>query len=111
MAAARFRWQQCCGSTFCSSDQLSDPGAKEALYDIQSMRSFAGLELGRDAIPDETVLGLDPGILNFRHLLERHDLTKAVIAAVAQHLDERGAMLRLGGAKLRLDAARSWTRP
>jgi IS5 family transposase len=28
---------------------LSDPGAEEALYDIQSMRAFAGLELGRDA--------------------------------------------------------------
>ena len=39
---------------------LSDPGAEEALYDIQSMRSFCGLELGRDAIPDETT------ILNFR---------------------------------------------
>jgi hypothetical protein len=49
---------------------LSDPGAEEALYDIQSMRAFAGL-VGRDAIPDETT------ILNFRHLLERHDLTKA----------------------------------
>ena len=30
---------------------LSDPGAEEALYDIQSMRAFAGLELCRDAIP------------------------------------------------------------
>ena len=59
--------------------QLSDPGAEEALYDIQSMRSFAGLELGRDAIPDETT------ILNFRHLLESHDLTKAIFAAVRVH--------------------------
>ena len=31
--------------------QLSDPGAEEALYDIQSMRAFAGLELGRDTTP------------------------------------------------------------
>ena len=69
---------------------LSDPGAEEALYDIPSMRQFAGLDLGRDAIPDETT------ILNFRHLLERHDLTKAVFAAVAEHLQERGAMLRGG---------------
>jgi IS5 family transposase len=69
---------------------LSDPGAEEALYDITSMRGFAGLELGRDAIPDETT------ILNFRHLLERHDLTKAVFAAVAEHLEARGAMLRGG---------------
>ena len=65
-------------------------GAEEALYDIQSMRAFAGLELGRDAIPDETT------ILNFRHLLERHDLTKAIFAAVAEHLEARGAMLRGG---------------
>jgi IS5 family transposase len=35
---------------------LSDPGAEEALYDIQSMRGFCGHELGRDAIPDETTI-------------------------------------------------------
>ena len=69
---------------------LSDPGAEEALYDIQSMRAFCGLELGRDAIPDETT------ILNFRHLLELHDLTKAVFAAVAEQLEACGALLRGG---------------
>ena len=35
---------------------LSDPGVEEVLYDICSMRAFAGLELGRDAIPDETTI-------------------------------------------------------
>ena len=70
--------------------QLSDPGAEEALYDIQSMRAFAGLELGRDAIPDETT------ILNFRHLLEAHDLTKAIFEAVSAHLEDRGGLLRGG---------------
>src|SRR6187549_3185621 len=69
---------------------LSDPGAEEVLYDICSMRAFAGLELGRDAIPDETT------ILNFRHLLERHELTKAVFAAVSELLEARGALLRGG---------------
>jgi IS5 family transposase len=69
---------------------LSDPGAEEALYDIQSMRVFAGLELGQDTIPDETT------ILNFRHLLERHDLTKAIFAAVAEHLAVKGELLRGG---------------
>jgi IS5 family transposase len=34
--------------------QLSDPGAEEALYDIQSMRAFVGLELGRDAYAQPT---------------------------------------------------------
>ena len=69
---------------------LSDPSAEEALYDIQSMRAFAGLELGRDAIPDETT------ILNFRHLLERHEVTKAIFASVAEHLAARGELLRGG---------------
>lgn len=69
---------------------LSDPGAEEALYDIQSMRAFAGLELGRDAIPDETT------ILNFRHLLERHALTKAIFETVRDHLEAKGELLRGG---------------
>ena len=70
--------------------QLSDPGAEEALYDIQSMRAFCSLELGRDAIPDETT------ILNFRHLLESHDLTKALFETVREHLEDKGALLRGG---------------
>jgi IS5 family transposase len=70
--------------------QLSDPGAEEALYDIQSMRAFAGLELGHDAIPDETT------ILNFRHLLERHELTRTLFEAVSRHLEDKGALLRGG---------------
>ena len=69
---------------------LSDPGAEEALYDIQSMRAFAGLELGRDAIPDETT------ILNFRHLLERQALTKAIFEGVAEYLAAKGELLRGG---------------
>ena len=34
------------------------------------MRGSCGLELGYDVIPDETT------ILNIRHLLERHHMTK-----------------------------------
>ncbi|WP_246585432.1 transposase, partial [Thiorhodospira sibirica] len=39
---------------------LSDPGMEDALYEIESLRRFAGLRLG-DRIPDETP------ILNVRH--------------------------------------------
>lgn len=53
------------------------------------MRAFACPELGLDAIPETT-------ILNFRHLLERHDLTKAIFATVAEHLATKGAFLRGG---------------
>jgi IS5 family transposase len=69
---------------------LSDPGAEEALYDMHSMRDFAGLDLARDAIPDETT------ILNFRHLLEKHNLTEALFDAVKTYLQERALLLRGG---------------
>lgn len=57
---------------------------------MHSMRDFAGLDLGRDAIPDETT------ILNFRHLLEAHALTEALFAEVRIFLEERGQLLRGG---------------
>ncbi len=47
---------------------LSDPAMEEALCDTPVMRRFAQLG-GRDAIPDETT------ILNFRRLLETHELS------------------------------------
>lgn len=37
---------------------LFDPGSQEALYDLQSRRAFAGLGLGRHAVPGEAVAGL-----------------------------------------------------
>ena len=77
---------------------LSEPGAEEALYDIQSMRAFYTLGLGRDPIPDEKT------ILNFRHLLEAHELTKTVFEAVAEYLETRGALLR-GGTNATFTAA------
>jgi IS5 family transposase len=68
---------------------LSDPAAEEALYDSLSMRRFVGIDLGRESVPDETT------ILNFRHLLERHNLGKALFDRVNQHLASRG--LRVSG--------------
>ncbi|MFQ5624376.1 MAG: IS5 family transposase [Paracoccaceae bacterium] len=69
---------------------LSDPMAEESLYDSDAMRRFAGLELGDDRIPDETT------ILNFRHLLERHNLSEAIFAEVNEYLTEKGMTLRSG---------------
>ncbi|HEU4664048.1 MAG TPA: IS5 family transposase [Dokdonella sp.] len=69
---------------------LSDPGMEDALYDSESMRRFAGVELVEDAIPDETT------ILNFRHLLERHGLMQAIFAEVRSLLEERGLLLKQG---------------
>lgn len=67
---------------------LSDPAMEEALYEIASMRRFAGLHL--DRIPDETT------ILNFRHLLERHGLGKKIFSEINAHLKEKGLQLREG---------------
>lgn len=69
---------------------LSDPMAEEMLYDSDAMRQFAGIELGDDRIPDETT------ILNFRHLLEKHQLTEKLFVEVNTHLADRGITLRLG---------------
>ena len=46
---------------------LSDRQMEDALYEIESMRWFAGFSGVTDALPDETT------ILNFRHLLEQHE--------------------------------------
>lgn len=69
---------------------LSDPQAEDAIYDSESMRRFAGVELGDDVVPDETT------ILRFRHLLEQHGLTKAIFDAVRGLLEERRLLLRSG---------------
>jgi transposase, IS5 family len=70
---------------------LSDPTAEEALYDMHSMRNFVGLDLAHDAIPDETT------ILNFRHLLEAHNLSGALFDAVSSYLQDLSLLMR-GGA-------------
>ena len=69
---------------------LSDPAAEEALYESESMRRFVGIDLGREPVPDETTM------LNFRHLLERHDLSKRLFARMNQHLASRGIKVATG---------------
>jgi IS5 family transposase len=69
---------------------LSDPAMEDALYDIESMRRFAGIDLSRDRVPDETT------ILNFRHLLETHRLTEKFFDAIGQHLDALGLTVQQG---------------
>lgn len=68
---------------------LSDPAMEDSLYEIESMRRFAGLRLSEN-IPDETT------ILNFRHFLEQHKFGKRIFETVNQHLQTKGLMLREG---------------
>jgi IS5 family transposase len=68
---------------------LSDPAMEDSLYEIESMRRFAGLRLS-DNIPDETT------ILNFRHFVEKHKLGRRLFDSVQEHLDEQGLKLQEG---------------
>lgn len=67
---------------------LSDPAMEDSLYDIESMRRFAGVDLER--IPDETT------ICKFRHFLERHHLTQKLFELTDRYLSERGLTLNEG---------------
>lgn len=69
---------------------LSDPAAEDAIYDSESMRRFVGVELGEDTVPDEST------ILRFRHLLEAHDLTRAIFNEIGALLEEKGLLLKQG---------------
>jgi IS5 family transposase len=69
---------------------LSDPGAEDALFESPVLRGFAGVDLGRAAAPDETT------ILNFRHLLEAHDLCGKILDTVNLYLDRKGIRISTG---------------
>jgi IS5 family transposase len=74
--------QQCFG--------LSDEGIEDALYDSQAIRRFVGIDLSRESAPDATT------VLHFRHLLEKHGLTKRLFETVNAHLAQRGLIMREG---------------
>ena len=74
--------QQCFG--------LSDEGIEDALYDSQAIRHFVGIGLSHESAPDAITL------LNFRHLLEPHQLTASIFNTINGHLAEKGLLLREG---------------
>jgi len=69
---------------------LSDRQMEDALYEIESMRRFAGFSGVTDALPDETT------ILNFRHLLEKHNLTVVLLDEINAHLKDQGLLVSKG---------------
>jgi hypothetical protein len=69
---------------------LSDPAAEDARYDSESIRRFVGIELGEEAVPDETTM------LRFRHLLEQHQLTEQLFALVRALLTQQGVLVKSG---------------
>jgi IS5 family transposase len=69
---------------------LSDPAVEEALYDSLAMRSFVGIDLGREPVPDETT------VCKFRHLLEQHDMGRRLFEQVHVHLEKQGIKVAKG---------------
>ena len=69
---------------------LADEAVEDAVYDSQALRSFMGIDLSRTSVPDATTL------MGFRHLLEAHDLTKAMLVEINAMLMERGLLMTQG---------------
>jgi transposase, IS5 family len=69
---------------------LADLACEEALYDSISLRRFAGIDLGREPVPDATTL------LKFRRLLEQHKLAERLFAEVGRVLQGSGMTLKTG---------------
>ena len=69
---------------------LSDPGAEDAIKDRLSFQRFLGLDPFVDSVPDETT------ILNFRHLLEEHNLQEAIFQQINGDLEDKGLLMKRG---------------
>jgi transposase, IS5 family len=66
---------------------LADEACEDALYDIAAFRDFCRIDLGRERVPDATTL------LNFRHLLEQHQIGAALFARIGELLQANGMKL------------------
>ena len=69
---------------------LSDEALEDALYDSIAMRTFAGIDLAVESVPDATTL------LKFRRLLVEHGLTRALFDEIGIMLCQRGLLMKEG---------------
>lgn len=69
---------------------LSDDGIEDTIYDSYAMRSFMKINFLSEQVPDATTL------LKFRHLLEEHDLGKALFEDITVRLENAGLMMHGG---------------
>ena len=68
---------------------LSDQAMEDALFEVPIYREFVGLS-GTERVPDRV------SILRFRHLLEEHQLSIQILAAVNATLTAKGLLLKIG---------------
>ena len=69
---------------------VSDAGLEDAIYDSYAFQRFIGINFLEEQVPDATTL------LKFRHLLEEHDLGKALFDDIKERLDRAGLMMHGG---------------
>jgi len=69
---------------------LADEALEDSVYDSQAMRSFLGINLSIDGVPDATTL------LKFRHLLEDNNLCAKIFETINKHLEQQGMLMRQG---------------
>jgi len=69
---------------------LSDEAVEDAVNDSYAMRQFMGLDFTTRQVPDATTL------LHFRHLIEKHQLGKAMFDAINRVFEANGWIMRGG---------------
>ena len=69
---------------------VSDAGLEDAIYDSYAFQRFIGINFLEEQVPDATTL------LKFRHLLEQHDLGKALFEDIKERLEKAGLMMHGG---------------
>jgi len=69
---------------------LADEALEDALYDSQAMRTFAGIDLSNESVPDATTL------LKFRHCWSVTTWASGFSMKVGAHLSERKLLMKEG---------------
>ncbi|EFR41509.1 hypothetical protein HMPREF9162_0985 [Selenomonas sp. oral taxon 137 str. F0430] len=83
---------------------LSDEGIEDAIYDSYAMKRFLKIDFSIERTPDATTL------LHFRHLLEKHDITRKMFDDVKERLDAAGLIMH-GGTSLTPPSSMHQARP
>lgn len=71
-------------------NHFSDEATEDALYDMPILARFVGIDVLRERVPDATTL------MNFRHLLEAHQLAPLILDRINTLLEAQGLLLREG---------------
>lgn len=69
---------------------LADVAVEDAIYDSLVLRNFCSIDLSIESVPDATTL------MNFRHLLETHELPQSMLKEINALLRERGLLMNQG---------------